>query len=361
MSFVYSIKDSYRAAIEAQSGGKNTVLYDDKGYPSVMVAIPKFYLDDVIPGAPHELHPAFKVSGAVKDVIYISKYQNVVHDGRAYSLPMQDPRTSINFNTAMQYCTAKGSGWHLMTNAEWAAIALWAKKNGTMPRGNNSFGKDTSTPHEKGVVTYTYNSEGTIYDGRVATGSGPAPWSHDGTNEGVFDLNGNVWEWVHGLKLVNGKIWLIDDNDFSVQNIEGDTTGWTDSATYIDNTSAGDTIETSHDVGGELILGATLDNPMYTPDPATNNHWGYSATSFEAVTAKPGFTVPDLLKWLAIFPDEPAYQSDVMYARNYGERLPLRGGDWIDGAGAGVFALNLDLARSVLGPGTGFRSAFVNL
>ena len=31
MAFTFSIKDTYRQAVEAASGGKQTVLYDDKG------------------------------------------------------------------------------------------------------------------------------------------------------------------------------------------------------------------------------------------------------------------------------------------------------------------------------------------
>lgn len=361
MSFIYSIKDNYRAAVEAQSGGKNTVLGDDKGYPSIMVAIPKFHLDEVIPGAPHEVHPAFRVAGEVKDVIYISKYQNIIQDGRAYSLPMQDPAVSVDFDHAMQYCTAKGPGWHLMTNAEWAALALWTKKNGTMPRGNNLYGKDHSASHEKGVVTHTTLSGGTTHDARVATGSGPAGWSHNNTNEGIFDLNGNIWEWVHGMRLINGKIWIANDNDFTIQNVEGDTTGWIDTGVFVDNTNAGDAQEGSHDVGGDLTLGDTLDNPMYTTDPTVNDSYGYSASSFEGLTAKPAFTVPDRLKWLTLFPAESGYLDDFIYARNYGERLPFRGGAWHDGAGAGIFSLYLLSSRAGFGTAVGFRSAFVEL
>ena len=29
MAFIYSIKDTYRAAVEAATGGKNTVLYEE--------------------------------------------------------------------------------------------------------------------------------------------------------------------------------------------------------------------------------------------------------------------------------------------------------------------------------------------
>ena len=130
MAFVFSIKDTYRQAVEAATGGKNTVMYDDKGNPSVMVAIPRFNIGDVIAGGPATPHPAFIVNGVTKDVIYISKYQNIVHDSRAYSAAFQDPANSLNFDSALNYCKNKGAGWHLMTNAEWAAVALWCKQNG---------------------------------------------------------------------------------------------------------------------------------------------------------------------------------------------------------------------------------------
>ena len=47
MAFTFSIKDTYRQAVEAASGGKQTVLYDDKGYPSIMNIIPKLSYKDV--------------------------------------------------------------------------------------------------------------------------------------------------------------------------------------------------------------------------------------------------------------------------------------------------------------------------
>lgn len=53
--------------------------------------IPKFYLDEVIRGTSHTLHPAFVVNGKELDGIYVSKIQNVVIDGRAHPLPGRDP------------------------------------------------------------------------------------------------------------------------------------------------------------------------------------------------------------------------------------------------------------------------------
>lgn len=341
MGFVFSVKDNYRAMVEAATGGKNTVMYDDKGYPSIMVAIPRFNLSDVIDGAPNNPHPAFIVNGVVKNVIYISKYQNIVFDNRAYSLPSQDPRTYVTLDQAMSYCTAKGAGWHLMTNAEWAAIALWCKKNNKMPRGNNNYGKDITAAYERGAVTYRYESSGVWYDGRVATGSGPASWSHDGTDSGIYGLNGNVWEWNHGLKAVDGKIWVLADNNFTVNNVAGDVTGWMDTASFFDVDA------------GNLVLNGSVTTPMVDPD--------YKSRTFESLPAKAGFVIPDILKHLAIAPIDASHGGDSIYVRNYGERLALRGGLWSDGSGAGVFALYLNTPRSDSGRYVGFRSAFCAL
>ena len=70
------------------SAPRNKLIYDDKGIPSVMVYIPKQKMSDLIAGGSDEAHPAFIVEGQEIDGIWISKYQNVVNNGLAYSLPV---------------------------------------------------------------------------------------------------------------------------------------------------------------------------------------------------------------------------------------------------------------------------------
>ena len=153
--------DDLKLAVEALSGGRNTVLFDDdlgtggESFPSIMVRVPQFTSLSVLEGAPDAPHSMFVVDDLPYPEVYFSKYQNIVMHDRAYSLPFKDPRAYITFDQAQQVSEAKGRGWHLATNAEYAGIALWCLKNGFMPRGNNNYGGDYSAAHERGVVTYT--------------------------------------------------------------------------------------------------------------------------------------------------------------------------------------------------------------
>lgn len=48
---------------------------------------------------------------------------------------------------------------------------------------------------------------------RCLTGSGPVTWAHDHTNAGIMDMKGNVWEWQDGLRLNNGEINIVANNN----------------------------------------------------------------------------------------------------------------------------------------------------
>jgi hypothetical protein len=351
--------DMLKLAVEGLSGGKNTILLDDRGMPSFMVRFPKLKDSDLVDGATQDTHDAFIVDGVEKDFFYVSKYQNIVKDDRAYSLPLMDPRVYVNFDQAKTYSENKGLGWHLMTNAERAAIALWCKKNGFMPRGNNDYGKDVSAPHEKGIVTYKYTSGETELDGRVATGSGPASWAHDGTTDGIYDLNGNVWEWFGGYRLVDGEIQIIPYNNAAMQvNQDPDSTLWKaimPDGSLVEPGTAG-TLKydaTNADGSGGIQIGTDVVNQT-TGDP-------YAAQTLETIAAKSGITIPNIMKTLALAPIDSDHGGDYLYMRNLGERLPFFGGYWNRGSGAGVFAVFLHYPRSSSGDSLGFRSAYIEL
>ena len=344
--------DDLKLSIEALSGGKNTVLFDDLGMPSVMVPFPKLKMSDLIAGGSENIHPAFSVDGVEKSVIYVSKYQNIVLNERGYSLPMRDPRASLNFDQAVAYCRNKGKGWSLTPYSLWSAIALWCRKNGTMPRGNNNYGADHAYGHEKGVPTY-YES-GKI--ARCATGSGPNTWNHNWMPDGIADLNGNVWEWCAGMRLMNGEIQIIPYANCMAADASmgASSTLWKAIAadgTLVEPGTAG-TLKYNY-VSGHI----QLTSGDITPEDT------WRGDTYQNMTLDSALTVPEIAKALLIYPDEPGgdYGGDGHYMNNSGERLPICGGRWNSTSFAGVFGVNLGNPRSDSSTSVGFRSAYCEL
>lgn len=346
--------DDFKLAIEAMSGGKNTVLYDDMEMPSVMVPFPKLKISEIMTGGSQNIHPAFSVGGVEKSVIYESKFANIVLNDRAYSLPMRDPRVNVNWDQANTYCRNKGKGWGLNPYTLWCAIALWCRKNGTMPRGNNNYGCDHSYTHEKGVPC-AYEGDGRT--ARCLTGSGPATWYHNWMPEGIADLNGNVWEWCAGMRLVNGEIQIIPYSNclLAETSMSATSTEWKAikaDGSLVQPGTAG-TLKWDW-VSGKIQL--TNGNVTYTTDQG-------NGMQYKDMTLASGLTAPELAKALLLYPDEPGgdYAGDYHWMNTRGERLPLCGGRWSNGASAGVFVVSLHYPRSHSIGNVGFRAAFVDL
>lgn len=341
--------DDFKLSVEALSGGTNTVVLDDVGMPSVMFVMPKYLSSELDSNLNATVHPAWKLNDAEKAKVYISKYQNIVMNNRAYSLPMQDPKDTITFDAALAACRAKGEYWGITPMALWGAVALWCKKNGTMPRGNNSYGKDYSYAFEKGVETTASSGQ----TNHTATGSGPNSWNHNNAPDGIADLNGNVSEWCAGFRVVGGEIQVIPDADcmLSSCDMSANSTEW--KAILQD---------------GTLVAPSTANTLKY--DYVSNKWQLATAITSQADSSRScafsamqdgGLTVPQLLKELAVFPaDTSGYNSESFYLNNGAglERFPVRGGGWSNTSSAGVFCTGLSYARSGTNTGIGFRSAF---
>lgn len=357
MAFTFSVKDTYRQAVEAASGGKQTVLYDDKGNPSIMNIIPKLSYKDVGLSDSTKALPAFVVDDADKPEIFVGTYMAMVHDGRAYSLPGQVPKVYTNMDQAIAYCRAKGPGWHCMTNAEYAAIALWCKKNGYYPRGNNNYGSDHAYPHEK-CRPGTVGSDGRINLG--LTGSGPNSWTHDGTPNGIYGLNGDGVEWAIGLRTYDGEIQILAGNN-AAKNSADLTAGSAEwKAILQDGTLVAPGTDGTLKV--EPVSGNSGAARFVTTITNRTTDSSYTSGQFKDLAVGDGISMPDLMKALALFPSDTSdHGNDNVWFRNTGERCFYRGGYWGGASSAGVFSLLGFFPRSGSSDGIGFRPAYIVL
>lgn len=358
MAFTFSIKDTYRQAVEAASGGKQTVIYDDQGAPSIMNIIPKLTYKDVGLGTNTAALPAFLVDDTELSEIFVGTYMAHVDNGRAYSLPGQVPTVNINHDNAVARCRAKGKGWHCMTNAEYAAVALWCKANGYYPRGNNNYGSDHSAPHEV-CRPATKGSDGRTNLG--ITGSGPNSWTHDGTPNGIYGLNGDAYEWAPGVRTVDGEIQVLAGN-----NAAKDSADLTAGSAEWRAILASDGSLVAPGTAGTLKVepvSGTKGTARYVTD-VTNltGDTDYTSNTFKTMAVGSGIVIPDIMKALALFPsDDSDHGGDYIYFRNGGERCFSRGGYWNYTSCAGVFSLSGDgLRASASGP-LGFRPAYISL
>ena len=351
------IKDSLRQSVELASGGLQTVLYTAKGQPTYMNIIQKYDMS-TIDASLSGTHPAFIVDGVEKPEIFIGTYQGRIVNGELLSLPNVEPSHSTNYDNFLTAARACGNGHHLITNAEWSAVALQCYKDNTQPMGNSYYGRSSEDPLLIGRRQDGLNPGNTTGSARTLTGSGPVQWRHNGKNNGIADLSGNVWEWNSGMRVVNGEIQVIENNNAAKLTIDLSATSAQWKA--IDG-ATGDLVTP---LGG----GATPGTVKFAASGTTADYTIYGA-SFGAIknlsTVNPvSAAALSKLKALCLFPHIDAaatFNGDGLYLNLTIEAQPFRGGHWNNGSAAGVFFLYLTYARSGAGTFIGSRPAFVNL
>lgn len=355
------VKDSLRQSVEAASDGKQTVLYTAKGQPTFMNIINKFDMFSIDPSL-SGTHPAFIIDGVEKSQIFVGTYNGVVKNGELLSLPNQDPANSLNYDQFLAYARANGNGHHLITNAEWSAIALSCYKNNTQPLGNTYYGRSSEDATQFGRRSDGVDASAGITTGsaRTLTGSGPVSWRHNGKYNGISDLSGNVWEWNSGMRLLNGEIQIIADNNAAKLAIDLGATSaeWKaiDGATgnLVTPDGSGTTVGTV-----KFAASGTADYTL-----VISSGGAFGAMTNPSTTKPVSAAALNKLKALGLFPlvsGSANFGADGFWYNLAIESIPFRGGSWNNGAAAGVFALYLNLVRTYTHTSVGARPAFVNL
>lgn len=242
----------------------NVVKYDADGIPSIFVKFSKMKSSELDDALPDHTHPAFMMNNAEEEAILIGKYMasELESNGIKYSLPNMPPCLGMSHNTFLANMRAFGSGASGLTIADHGLITLLAHKNGWEPHGNNDFGCDwrDAVPWETGkaynaddkrcfrgwlyqcIKAHTSAAEilpvsspthwkkirqvgGTPaddtnyiasnnYQGTATlTGSGPISWYLGNDFANLCDIQGNAFEQVYGLRLVNCEIQILGDNN----------------------------------------------------------------------------------------------------------------------------------------------------
>ena len=357
------IKDTLRASVEAASGGAQTVLYTAKGQPTFMNIIPKFNTSDVLIGATG-VHPAFIVNGVEKSEIYIGTYEGVIRNGELLSLPNVAP-TTATYNDYFAAAIANGAGHHMMTNAEWAAVALRSYKDGTMPEGNRWYGASTfQSNSDAGRRVDGLEPHGAISTGdpRILNGSGAVSFRHNRKYNGISDLVGNGKDMLQGVRLVSGELQIIaDNNSASVASEASESSLWK----AID-ARTGDLITpngsgtTPYSVRFTANQSSAADYTIIFTDGGNNG--GNMALAKQASAANPvAATAINLLRKLALYPPADGISAPIGWSYISSSSNPTiisRGGSYQEQSGAGLFAMRLGDSRTTSALGLTSRPAY---
>ena len=371
--------------------GTDDVLSDNYGNfmdstGSVMVWIPKFYFKwdvnvlsiSATPQTGFVVHRAFIDGGVEKAGFFIDKYGcgniNGVLTSRAGLDPVStasahNPIASINgcsgignfYRTGYYAVKSRGTAYHLPSIFQYNALALLAFAQGTsnastsvcafkdvspyLPKGcNNNALKDAN---DSSVV---YTSSGYSNCGLTGSGKPFAKTTHNGQNNGVADLNGNMWELASGLtksQQTDGNFLILKES-VSLKSFTTATDTTSATATDAYHTGNYDTIDLS------ALIPSAEAGAQYFGNGA-NAVFGFSTTRTDANYKMACGGIP--LSTGVSAGGTSSFGNDGVWRYWRTHLQPIVGGDWDNSSGAGVFPLILSNVASTSGGGIGVRAS----
>ncbi|MBJ6952879.1 hypothetical protein [Vibrio cholerae] len=327
--------DSSAMAIALASGGRLEVIKDAVGNAHLFGVWPiQTYEQLQIPNCPFTgvIDVFRKQDGTFRSECRIAIHKSVNVGGRTVSRAGLAPYVNLNFDEFKTKASDLSGGFRMLdvyhdAFINWQILSIIAK-GGQQPRGNTEWGRAHNMISEVGRRVDGMLSNERTGNGATLTGSGPNSWRHDGTAFGVSDWVGNVWEWIDGLKMVNGQFYLAQ---YSGQP----EAQWVATGRYINSGNVLSMTPPTSPVSGEQTWGLLT---------KTGNYVGN-----------------ELMQKLFI---EPIDCTKILNGRFYyntdGERLPLRRGSWSNAGNSGPAALYILSARSLRDSRFAGRLAFVS-